>query len=160
MPMILLPGKGWPGMAQGPKRRIARAAAPAVITCERRRGRPRLLASFTGPAAARATDRRLPAPSRLTAVFAGVTRPARAGSAVTALAAPDSHLAGVAGQVRPQRAAVTTPTFLASSRFTVEPVTRNIPASYTPASRREGKRRPAAARYAEEGCVMRTTWWG
>lgn len=132
MPMILLPGKGWPGMAQGPKRGIALAAAPAVITWERARGRPRLLAAFTGPAAARAMGRRLPAPSRPAAVFAEVTRAARVTSAEIALVAPDSHLAGVAGQIRPQRAAVTTTAFLASPRFTVEPVTRNIPAGYTP----------------------------
>jgi hypothetical protein len=101
-------------MAQGRKRGMALAAALVVITCARARGRPRLLAAPAGPSAERAIGRRLPAPSRPTAV------------------APDSHLAGGAGQVRPRRAAVTTAAFLASSRYTAGPRARNIPATCAP----------------------------
>jgi hypothetical protein len=68
-----------------------------------------------GPAAERAIDRRLPAPSMPAAVVA-----------------PDSHPAGGADQVRSQRAAVTTAAFLASSRFAAGPGARDIPASCTP----------------------------
>jgi hypothetical protein len=52
-------------MAQGRKRGVALVAALAVITGERVRDRPRLLAAPAGPAAERAIDRGLPAPSRL-----------------------------------------------------------------------------------------------
>jgi hypothetical protein len=119
-------------MAQGRKRGVALVAALAVITGERVRGRPRLLAAPAGPAAERATDRGLPARSRLSVVFAEVTRVARASSVITAVVAPDSRLAGVAGQVRPPRAVVTTTAFLTSSRFTAEPRAQAIPASYAP----------------------------
>jgi hypothetical protein len=96
--MILLPGKGWPGMAQGRKRSVALVAALAAIICERGAGPPACAgrvrraiwsgssAGPDGPACAeRAVDRRLPALSRLSAV--GV---------------PGSRLARVVGQVRPQ----------------------------------------------------------
>ena len=106
-------------MAQGRKRDVALVAALAAITCERAQDRPRALATFTGlsgpdrrlarmarPAAERATGRRRPAPSRLSAVFAEPTRAARASSVITAVAAPGSCLARVAGQVRPQPAGI------------------------------------------------------
>jgi hypothetical protein len=81
--MILLPGKGWPGMALGQMRGAALTAACAVLTCERARERPRALAvltgpsrhgqklaSLSGPAAERAVGLRLPASSRARAAAA------------------------------------------------------------------------------------------
>ena len=47
--MILLSGKGWPGMAHGRMHGAALAAALAVVACQRARDCPRALAVFAGP---------------------------------------------------------------------------------------------------------------
>jgi hypothetical protein len=139
-------------MAQGRKRGVALAAALAAITCERARDRPRVPVAFTGPsgpdrrlarmarpAAERATDPRLPVPSRLSAVFAEVPRAVRASSVITAAVAPHSCLAGAVGRVRPQRAAVTMTAFPAGSRLTAEPMAREIPAGCAPRAGGRGR---------------------
>jgi hypothetical protein len=164
MPMILSPGKGWPGMAQGRKRGMALAAALTVSTCERARGCPRLLAAPAGPAAERAIDRSTAArPVQAQRGFrrGDPGRPGRPGRL-------GDNRGGCAG-FPPGRGRRPGPPAARCRHNDSLPYQLAIhgraesagnPRQLRPASWREGKRRPAAARYAEEGCVMRTTWWG
>ena len=119
-------------MAQGRMRAAALAAALAVSTCGRARGCLRALVVLAGlsphrqervrmplPAAKRPVDRRLPALSGVSPVFAEV---ARVTSVKTATVASAPYLMTAS---------------LASSGFAVEPIGAGIPVRYAP--RAEGR---------------------
>jgi hypothetical protein len=119
-------------MAQGRMRAAALAAALAASTCDRARGCLRALVVLAGlsphrqervrmpqPAAKRAVNRRLPALSGVSPVFAEV---ARVTSVKTATVASAPYLMTAS---------------LASSGFAVEPIGAGIPVRYAP--RAEGR---------------------
>jgi hypothetical protein len=119
-------------MAQGRMRAAALAAALAASTCDRARGCLRALVVLAGlsphrqervrmpqPAAKRPVDRRLPALSGVSPVFAEV---ARVTSVKTATVASAPYLMTAS---------------LASSGFAVEPIGAGIPVRYAP--RAEGR---------------------
>jgi hypothetical protein len=120
-------------MAQGRMRAAALAAALAGSTCDRAPGCRRALVVLAGlsphwqervrmpqPAARRPVDRRLPALSGVSPVFAEV---ARVASAKTATVASAPYLMTAS---------------LASSGFAVEPIGAGIPVRYAP--RAEGRK--------------------
>jgi hypothetical protein len=99
--MILLPGKGWPGMALGQMRGAALAAALVIVTCQRARHCPRVLAVCTRP-------------SRHGLELAGLSRPAAERAA---------------GQRPPASARPGAAAVMTISRFAAEPMLREIPLS-------------------------------